>query len=57
MSLDNKETLLSTPDAIVPQQNKFALSSFKSSSSIQDWDHDVENIPRLQVIDEHQNFT
>lgn len=35
-----------------------SLSSVKTSSSaIQDWDHDVETIPRLQVVDEHQKFT
>ena len=35
-----------------------SLSSVKASSSaIQDWDHDLDTIPRLQVVDEHQKFT
>jgi hypothetical protein len=34
-----------------------AVSSQKSTSSFPDWDHDVEDIPRLQVVDENQNFT
>ncbi|KAI8642931.1 RHD3/Sey1 [Parasitella parasitica] len=34
------------------------LSTIKTSTSaIKDWDHDLETIPRLQVVDEHQKFT
>lgn len=35
-----------------------SLSSIKANSStIKDWDHDLDTIPRLQVVDEHQKFT
>ncbi|KAI9469940.1 MAG: RHD3/Sey1 [Benjaminiella poitrasii] len=34
------------------------ISSFKASTStIKDWEHDLYTIPRLQVIDENQEFT
>lgn len=28
-----------------------------TTSNIPDWDHDLQVIPRLQVVDEHQKFT
>ncbi|CEP07813.1 hypothetical protein [Parasitella parasitica] len=28
-----------------------------NSNAIKDWDHDLEPIPRLQIVDEHQKFT
>lgn len=33
------------------------LTTMKATSTIPDWDHDVQVIPRLQVVDEHQKFT
>lgn len=52
-------------DATVPEQQEqqkeetmaFSFQKSTASSSIPDWDHDVDNIPRLQVVDENQNFT
>ena len=35
-----------------------SLSSIKTNSStIKDWDHDLDTIPRLQVVNEKQKFT
>ncbi len=53
----DRETLLSPTEQQVPTQTESSLSSFKSSTSIQDWDNDTAVIPRLQVIDENQKFT
>ncbi|KAG2210994.1 hypothetical protein INT47_000154 [Mucor saturninus] len=40
------------------RQEKLDSTTTKAAtSSIPDWDHDVQVIPRLQVVDEHQKFT
>jgi hypothetical protein len=54
-------------DSVVPD-NKALISNTstltegnltlkKSDLLVQDWDNDVETIPRLQVVDENQKFT
>lgn len=45
--MDNNQLLI--------EKTKSAEST-NSTSSILDWDHDLAPIPRLQVVDEHQNF-
>lgn len=39
------------------EQKEPVLTTTKATSTIPDWEQDVEVIPRLQVVDEHQKFT
>ncbi|KAI8883681.1 root hair defective 3 GTP-binding protein [Backusella circina FSU 941] len=47
-----------TSTSVSPQPSSTAAEEEAvSSKQIKDWEHDTENIPRLQVVDEHQKFT